>query len=266
MSARFRLRRFLYLEGKLTEDFLSQTGVDIYAEEAQTLTSEDATKRGGGFGAVGLRADASSNRGEKVTASRNVRLTPDSLFTRLFDQLEAEDAVQYLEVLDDDIWQDLRRGDVVELECNISVPIMVQAGVLLQAQPITDIAAAFGQELNPETQKVMEQFAAFISMLRVLPVICELAGAPRFKFVAPINPSALRVTLDDLSGEATIFATIDKKLKGREKWSLIDAIGLGSIPRNSRRSFDRDLGKSDALKDFTVTAPAAVLSPIAIYR
>lgn len=46
---RLRLRRFLYLDEKLTNEFLSQVGIDIYDEEAQTKTSELTRKRGAGL-------------------------------------------------------------------------------------------------------------------------------------------------------------------------------------------------------------------------
>ena len=266
VSPRLRLRRFLYLDAGLTDNFLSQAGSDIYEEEAQTQTSEKGRKLGGGLKAGPAHAEAGGDRASKVTTERTVRRTPEGAFTRLVEVLEAEDAVQYLEALDDEIWNDLRRGEAIEAECNIAVPLLIQIGLLLQSQPIPQIAEAFGTTLDAETETVMGQLATLIGMLKVLPVICELTGSPKYKFVVPLNPEGLTATLDDLNGEATVFGTIEKKLTGRSKWSLLDAIGLGGLPRSARREFDKDVAKAEALRDFTVSAPAAILSPVAIYR
>jgi hypothetical protein len=192
--------------------------------------------------------------------------TLDAGFTQLADLLEAEDAVQYLEALDDGIWRQLRRGEAVELECNISVPALVQVGLLVATTPIAEIAKAFGTEMPPESETVIQQIATIIGMLKVLPLICEISGSPHYKIVAPINPLWMRVLLDELSGEATVFGTIEKKLKPGESWGFGDAMGLGGLSRQLRREFDKDVGSLEALDDFTVHAPAAVVKPVAIYR
>ena len=243
MAPRLRLRRFLYLDGALTDNFLSQTGVDVYEEEAQTQTTEKGRRLGGGIKAGPTHAEARGEKGSKVVASRTVTRTPDAAFTHLADTLEAEDAVQYLEAFDDAIWDDLRRGEVIEVECNIAIPLLIQIGLVVQTQPIGEIAAALGQTLDPAAETLLSQLTTVIGMLKVVPVICEVSGSPKYKFVAPINPLFLRVSLNDLSGEATVFATIEKKLRGREKWGFVDALGLGGIPRSARRDMDRDLGK-----------------------
>ena len=266
MPAKFRLRRFLYLDGDLTDNFLSQTGADIFEEEALTEESESSRSVTAGLRAGPAQAGAGGGKGRKTTSSRTVKQTAESSFTRLAGVLEDNGAVQYLEALDDDIWNDMRRGEVVEAECNIAVPLLLQFGLLVASAPVSDIAKAFGTTVDADTEKTIQQIGTLIGMLKVLPVMCELAASPKYKFVAPINPAALRVALDDLSGEATVFATIEKKIKGRETWNLLDAFGLGRLPRDTRRNFEREVGKAEALRDFKVSAPAALLSPVAIYR
>jgi hypothetical protein len=79
-------------------------------------------------------------------------------------------------------------------------------------------------------------------------------------------PDFLRVGVDDLIDEATIFGTIERKLKPRQKWSLLDAIGMGGLPRDARREAEQGLGQNKELRDFVVTGPAAVVAPVAIFR
>lgn len=138
--------------------------------------------------------------------------------------------------------------------------------VLAHSVPLEDLATTFGAQIDDKTRTVIEQIKVLGGMLNAIPVICELSGTPRYKSVVPINAMNLRAVIGELNGEATIFATIEKKLKGREKWSLLDALGFGNLPREVRRSFDKEVGKDQIMRDFTVGAPGAILSPVAIYR
>lgn len=267
MTAKLRLRRFLYLDDRLTGQFLAQAGDEVFEEEE--LTEETESSRGGGLGlrAGPAQGGAGASKASKTTSSRTVRQTPDGAFTRLAQVLEDGDAVLSIESANQDVWDGLRRGDVLEAECNISVPLLIRIGLFASSAPMAEIAQAFGQQVPDEAARVIQQLGTMISMLKVLPVICELVGSPKYRFVAPVNPECLRVNnLDDLSGEATVFATVEQKIRGRAKWSLLDALGLASLPREARREFDRSVATVDLFKDFTVTAPAAVLSTVAIFR
>ena len=156
------------------------------------------------------------------------------------DTLEADGALQYLEGVDGAIWNDLRRGEAVEVECTLSVPVLVQTMVLAHSLPLDDLAATFGTQIDAQARTVIEQIKMLGGMLNAIPVICELSGTPKYKFVAPINPSNLRALIGELSGEATIFATIEKKLKGREKWSLL---ALSDSETSRARSEGTSIGK-----------------------
>ncbi len=212
------------------------------------------------------KADASRNSGEEATLERIVRQTADANFARLAATLEAAEAIQPLDAFDEAIFNDLRRGEVLEIECRLSVPFLVKLGLLFGTVPVSELATAFGEQLDAETETVMEQIGMLIGLLKAVPAIAEAAAAPRFKFIAPLEPESLRVALDDLDGEATMMATVERKLKPSEKWSLLDAMGLGMIPREHRREVERGLRQVKELRDSVVSAPAALVSPVARYR
>lgn len=266
MGSRFRLRRFMYLDEELTDRFLAQAEGGLYDEESQSETENSGRTRGAGLRAGPATAEAAKDSGQQITTSKTVRQTADAAFTRLAGLLEADDAVQYLDAFDSAIWADLRRGEVVEVECHIAIPLLVQMGLLLHSAPVGEIAAAFGAELNAETEQTIEQIRLLTGMLNSVPVIGEASGSPEFKFIAPINPEFLRGGLDDLNGDVTMFATLDKKLQPDDSWSLLDAMGLGMLPQEVRNDFEASLGETPELQDMIVTGPAAVVSPVAIYR
>jgi hypothetical protein len=266
MAARFRLRRFLYLDEELTDQFLGQLEGGLYDEEAQSETTTQARKRGGGVKVAGAHGEVSKDVDAQTTASRTVRRTGDANFSRLAAQLEEAGGVQFLEAFDDGIWEDLRRGEVLEVEASVTVPLLVQLGLLMASAPVEEIAEAFGEKIDAKTAETMEQMGSVMGLLKAVPVIGEATGASRFKFIALLSPDFLRVSLDDLSGDVTIFATLDRKLKQREKWSVLDAMGLGMLPRSLRKDFERSVTQTKEFRDMVVTGPAAVVSPIALYR
>ena len=100
-----------------------------------------------------------------------------------------------------------------------------------------------------------------------IPLRMELIGSRKFKLVAHLNPSGLRVSRDELVGEATVFAKVRRKFGPRETMDLFDLTsGLESMAIN--REQKRALKNVELPAEYRspVKAPAAVVIPIAIYR
>jgi hypothetical protein len=56
-------------------------------------------------------------------------------------------------------------------------------------------------------------------------------------------------------------------LRPGEKYTLLDSIpAMAALPRDARRKFARDLKNEKELPDLVISAPAAVVTPIAVYR
>jgi hypothetical protein len=263
---RQRLRRFVFLDGDLTNDFLSQLEGGTYEQESLTQAGGQRSARGGALGFGPVRAGVTRDGSHETVSARTMQQTPDAAFSRLARLLEEADDVQFLEAFDQAIWRDLQQGEVVEMRCSLGVPSVIRLGQLLQSVPMAEVAAALDTEVDAETQESIEGLGAMLGMLKALPVIGEASGPFRAKLIAPVNPDFLRVGVDDLIDEATIFGTIERKLKPRQKWSLLDAIGMGGLPRDARREAEQGLGQNKELRDFVVTGPAAVVAPIAIFR
>jgi hypothetical protein len=259
------LRNFLYLDERLTSMYLAQLEGGVYAEEEQSRT--ESRERTGGASAKLGGAGAQFGRGTsgEQTTTRTVRQTPEAEYRRLEKVLEEEDGVQWLEVFDDAIWQDLKRGELVAVESVMKVPSLYQATEMAaSAGPMVDFMRMLGEEIDTKTEEAIEGMSAFGEMLKDVAVVAHAAGVPRFKFVCPLKRDYLREDLDEMDGECVVVGSIQRRLKPTEKYSLLDSLGLGGMPRAERRKAERDMRKH--MPDAVVSAPAVILTPLAIYR
>jgi hypothetical protein len=105
-----RLRDYMYLDEDLVERLLSQVEGGISDAETQTDVEKLDKRRGAGVQVAPVKAEAGRTKGTESSTSRAVRQTPDSACPRLIDLLEQAGSLQFLEVFDEDIWGQLRRG------------------------------------------------------------------------------------------------------------------------------------------------------------
>lgn len=268
MAQRIRLRNFLYLDATLTDEFLGQIEGGIY--ESESLTSKSRAERGvgGSVGAASVSVGAGKGGSDEEASERLVRQTAESRFNRLAELLEESDSVQWLESLDEEIWAQLGRGEVLEVECRVIVPPLVKLMMVAAQLPaITGLMDVAGEQFDNEAMEGIQALLAMGELMQSVPIIAEPAGAPNFKFVAQIRPEHLRIGVDELETEARMYCTLDRKLGEGEQFSVIDVIpAVRSLP--NREEIEASLATDEA-KEFLgepVKAPAAVVSAVAIYR
>jgi hypothetical protein len=266
MAKRLKLRRFLYLDGDLTNEYLAQFEGGVYDEEEQSTASRSRRGAEGGVRAGPLTAGATGDSEAEEESSRLMRQTDESAFTRLTSTLEESDQVQWLESLDNPIWEQLERGEVLEIECSISVPKLVSFMVVaMQIGTASELMDVMGEKLDPESAQGLQALMAIANMFDSIPVVASALGTPEYKFVAPLNGLALRVPIDQIAGEARLFCTLDRRLRQGEEYTVLDAIpAMRSLP--NRAEIDEGLREVEELADDAVEPPAAVVTPIAIYR
>lgn len=265
MASRLRLRRFLYLDETLTSNFLAQLEGGVYEEESQTTTTGQERRRGAG-GAVGpVKAELSGSRSGQDVTSRTVKQVADGAFARLASLLEQEDAVQWLEALDDDIWRQLRRGEVLEVEASVTLPTLFQfTAVAGNVGAILDLMRAAGEEVDAEAEEGLQMVSMMSQLFKDPVALARPAGTPDYTLVLPLGTQWLRGELADLQGEMTVMGTLERKLRDTEQWSLLDAIGLSGLP--NAEEMVESLESTQELEGSVVRPPAAIVKPVAIYR
>jgi hypothetical protein len=265
MPGRLRLRQFVYLDESLTNNFLAQVEGGVYDEESQTSTSGQERKRGAGGNVGPVKAELSGSRTGQDVTSRTVRQLADGAFTRLADRLEQDDAVQWLEALDDDIWRQLRRGEVLEVEATLTMPTIFQIrGLAGNVGPILELMRATGEEIDAEATEGLRMASMMGQLFKDPVALATPSGAPEYTVILPLDAQWLRVDTSDLHGDVTVFGTLERKLRDGDQWSLLDAVGLSALP-NAQEMVD-SLEAITELEGSVVRPPAAVLKPVAIYR
>lgn len=275
-----RLRQFMYRDSSLIREFLAQIEGGVFDEDTQTSRSEG--KKGGQAGAKAGPVSGHFERGSSQSeeSERIIRQTAASEFERLYASLEslAEGGFQFLDNIDHEIWAQLRRGEIVEVEAVIRPTGLSKVAELFETfeslMPIAEAAGVDSGDLDQDAMSIMQFIKQLTKMgpSESLSVIASLASAPQFQFACTLRLDQLLTDPDALEGEATVFGKIQRKLRPGET-TLVGNIfaGLENVldaPSKDElaKVFDDPAISSFGLANPQISHPAAVLTTIAIYR
>ena len=174
--------------------------------------------------------------------------------------------------MDEDKWNELSDGDVVEVTGTVKLPDILKAFEVTsnigQFLPFLDEVGGFiGKDVEKDIG-IGQKERKLLSGLEGLQgateshdstvVVVELVKSPRYCFVAKLRKDYLRTSMGDLEGEAKVVGTVNRKVNegdppiGFEQLVPgFEAIrGFGAQPANGA----------------SIGYPAATLTPIGIYR
>ncbi|MCB0882976.1 MAG: hypothetical protein KDC33_12275 [Thermoleophilia bacterium] len=259
------LRSFQYLDDVLVRQFLAQL-------EGGTYDEEDLSEKTGGTrgGEISAKAGPLSGRGSRESIaeqeiSRRIKQTPESEYDRFEKLLDERNELQWIEVLDDDIFGSLRRGEALSIESDLKVPSLFRLMDMAEsAAPFLDLMQSLGESVDAETAAAIGGLGHLQGMMQRLPVVAHASGTPRFKFICPLKRGFLREDIGSIDGDCIVIATVLRRLKPSEKYSVLDEFGFNAMSRDDRRKWVRDTKKD--MPDGVVSAPAALVTPVAIYR
>lgn len=173
---------------------------------------------GGGIG--GFNAKGSKGRSSEETIRRIVRQRPEGNYRRLEKLLDDEGGPQWLDALDEEIWDQLGRGEVVQVESKIKVPMLFSAtGMAASIQPMFGLMEMLGEEVDAETQQQVGLLTQVGEALDKIVVVAHAAGTPKYRFICQLDREALREEVNALSGEARVVGTIQRKLAGSDTFN-----------------------------------------------
>lgn len=260
------LRKFLYLDSKLLDDYLAGMQ-DVVVDEVVTETTQSSGGLEAGAGAAGVKAGGKKERSRATEVRREVKATDAMKFQRLYSTLEGQEGFTYWEAMSDDDWSRLSRNQLIEAEVELTQSTIGSiAGKLDGLMGLMQVIAP--EEVDSDTAEAVAGLGLLgqLEASRGIPLKMELVASKKFKFIAHLNPDALRISRDELSGEATLFAKIRRKLAQSETMDLFDLLGgLDGLALN--RDQKRALKKKAIPAELRnpVRAPAAIVVPIAIY-
>lgn len=290
---RRRPRHFLYLDQAIAESYLSDLTGGL--PEGRSTTERATTSEGGGWRlgsrGTGLRGDRDTEGAQED--QETFRYTPEAIFGLLYEELteETEEGriLVGLDHLDQEGWEELEDGDIVEIKATIKVPEIIKAvdaaRNLQQFLPaLENIGALFGEGiqdigLGQQEKSMIEGMGNMKEIMDsqdATVAVVEVTNAAKYRFVAKLKKSLMRASLVDLEGEAKVLGTIRRKLRKQDPPIGFEQLipGLESMrafggqqQAPSNRAARRAKGKRDeqGRDDTFVGYPAATLIPIGIY-
>lgn len=273
MGKQYRI--FLYLDEMMVSQLLEQVEGGEYGEEQISRQQQGGRSFGGALAAGPAKAHADVGKGSSEDSATVLKPTAPSRFARLYDALREDNAVQDLDVADDEIWDQIPVGEIVECAVDLAVPSMYKMFAMVDAFssliPVIDEVRAladgenvvFDEEAMAEISQKLPTITQAAAVAKQAPLHLEtrLVDSPRYVLYQPLKRSCLATGIEDLEGEARVLAKIQRKIaKAHPHTIQLLAPGIPAPNRAERRS-----GQGD---DFTITLryPAAIVSPIAIYR
>jgi len=267
------LRNFLFLNTALMTDYLST--LEGYVIEGTVDQTESGKSEKGGK--IGYKVVEGSVLSEMSQETKQQLAIPDAAkFQRLYELLEEQEAIQYLEAFDEEVWKQLRRNEVLEVQANIRLP---KSFMLTQtaedASALVRFMTSFGLDslIDSETRIAIEGVREFVRLAedKPIPLLFEAVFASGFRFVANLSKPHLRCNLSDLQGEAVVFGKILRILQKGQKLDVFSFLPELLWPKGKRgRSVSKEERRrrkvaENQLKE-VIRGPAIVLDPLAVYR
>jgi hypothetical protein len=277
------LRFFLFLDDRIVAQFLEQLDLGEYGDEQINRQRQSGGSIDGSLRAGPAGVGAGYSRAVSEDSAVVRRPTAASRFARLYEELQAQGAIQSLDVADDGIWDQLQVGEIIESTVTLAVPEIFRvlsaipeiSKLMPMFEQIASISADDGSEQRIDPREVasvkgqlpfMAQAAEIVDE-SPLPVLARLASDERYAFHLQMKRSFISVGADELSGEARMLAKIQRKVE-KGKPEVIHLLLPEVMPRMNRAQRRGSAKGSEAGKSFTVDLryPSAIMTPIAIYR
>lgn len=262
-------------DGKRTKQFLEMLVEDLMTEYSITQQSNKGSvvEIGGNASKVLAKYQKGSATGHQIEG--HVSKSDAALFKDLYTILQDTQMIQSLIGFDEDIWNQLKSGEFVELtgEFKQSPAELVLSSMLDmmdQFKGFFEIAA---------TQEEIQKFDIASTMLKfkkVTMIINPFIDGDNYKFFTSLEGSNFVEDRYDLEGEFTVLGKIKRIYKPHEKIDLVKLLpGKLRVGKKQLMSFLPDLNNNDDLtfdvgeineESFELKGPAIELTTIAIYQ
>jgi hypothetical protein len=270
-------RNPLYLDTELLANLSDYFGIALPEEKNVTRRSLEAGTKGGGVDkVVVLKGEAS--HAEEVTETYSVSTRPVRLMNDLIDHVEASEELVDLDADPEATVVNgavvLVRGDMAPSAANDIGGIMARFLPLLMSM-VSQGATEFEPTQAELAQAFMTEPAGDTPQLFDISEENPVEGR---RILLIVDPIGLRgsATLDDLEGDQTVVAHVDRIVRPRQDLSL-DKYLLPGLPRALRRALgheqiagmvsglDAVVGRKIEPGELTLQGPALLLKPLAVF-
>jgi len=274
----FRVRDYRYMDTKRLQDYASAFG-DGAIQEIREIWTEDSNVEGGaGVNIGGINLGGRGGKGRSTSQETTMRVNMQSLFGRVYSQLNAMDGALQCYDFDDEIdVKSLNKGDIVEISRYFELsPLNQMIQHVFNLYNTLEQMGLVKDSLDAQAQRAMSQMALIFRQgeeSRELPLVSrtESSGASVI-FVAKSN--YLIVDEAELSGDLTVFGQVDRLIPTGVDVDLSDLIKtkLPSKHYNFREAFIKPfeqwpeaLGGPLNRESLKVPGPVLLVAPVAVY-
>lgn len=252
-------------------------GVALPEEMNVTRRTLEEGTRGAGLDKV-IVAKGEKLHAQEVTETYSVSTRPVRLMNDLIDHIEASSELVDLDV---DPEATVTSGAVVQVRADLAPAAANEiGGVMARFLPLLMAQASQGAtDFKPSQAEIAHAFMAESDAQH--PQLFDLAEESPVegrRSMLIIDPAGLRgsATLDDLEGEHTIVAHLDRIVRYRQELSL-DKYLMPGLPRVMRRAIgskgirgmvsglDKVVGRKVEPDELTLRGPALLLKPLALF-
>lgn len=270
-----KLRNFLYLNTKVIDDYIAAIDGYVYDEESHSIANnkENTVKAGGGFGIISGDGMHTGKSAEEI--KRSVHISDAAKFDKIFKYLQTGDEdeqVKYYEFLSDDIFNELRRDDFLEVLVSIRFSKMKE--LTDSVKKFSDLAKAIQgiteqQLLDKKASEAIDGFAALEQLRSGKEIACVLNFEDgKFPLVAFLDENYFKCEQENFVGQSYVLCKVLRKIpKGKniKLDEIFDDVKNLPLNREQRRNMPKNMDNPDMVKD-VIYGPALVVIPIAVYQ
>ncbi|KPL86914.1 DUF6414 family protein [Herpetosiphon geysericola] len=269
------LRTFTYLDTNMLTSYLSVLEGHALDGGIEETRAKKGNKSAGLTGRLTLGVSTEGSLEEK----RKLADTDATKFQRLYDLLDNQGQIQRLEAFDEEIWNQLSKDEIIEVDADLYFPQLFSTIELIGGE---NALKEFLQEFS-STQSFSKQHEALVKSLlkgqtenRAIPLFFEAAGTQDYVFGGKLNRQYLHLDhIPDLQTEATVFGKIKKIIPAGKSEVFYSPLGsvinqvsnIRGAQRGNRKKYiapPPDPSQSGAVE--LIEGPAAIILPLAIYN
>jgi hypothetical protein len=272
-----RIPEFIYLDDQKVDMTLSWIEGSIPVKSRSQM-SRGKSKSGGGNlgfqGIIGVKGGLESSSAEEQEEVKEQN--EYSKFARLYQLLQERDGITNLEKFDEEVRNQLKRGQIIEIESYVTL------------SPIDMLFRLFANVIPPipnqnvGNSKEMDGTKVILSLLQQgqrkgIDAFIVSGENPEFRFYTSLLIDKFKASTDELPSTLITLGRVTKILEETETVNLLSKYFGGlRLPKDSLQDlvskFSNDpdtaqmFGSAPSLDDMLIKYPAVALSPIAMYR
>jgi len=258
------LRNFIYLDLKMLYEYLSSFDQNFIREKS--IEKADREK------SIGANKIVTAKYGKTVSEEKQLKFLAEEAasFQNLYNLIDENSLLQVIEEMDDNLWNNIKRQQIIEGLVNIELPKLSSlTEAASEFKPMLDLISSVSDDLiiDDKTQAGLSFLEMFNDPQKGLILKMPLDGYAKFKFYGAINLEYLREDRSKLEGEFTVIGKIVKKIpKGKsERISPLQTIFDKLSYNKKAKQKTKQIKLPNDIED-KIYYPAAKLDILAIYR